>query len=318
MRLPVFRCFALGCGVAVMTLAGCGGPASPGAPPAQSGVLERIASHSWMAPDAKSGALLYVSDAKSNEVLVYSYPQGEQVGTLSGFGNPRSECVDKAGNVWIADTGGDDVVEFPHGGSQPLVSLDVAGAPAGCSVDPVNGNLAVSGGVSGLTVSIFRHTQHGWGSPTRYLDAAMSAAGFCSYDGSGNLFVDGVDAQGAFALAELRPLKKQLERLNTRQQFKAPGQVGWDGSAIAIEDAGVSPSAIHRFTIGSKGHVTEIGTTTLDGSKSVREFWIGGGTLVGPDQLRDRVGFWNYPDGGQPVTTITNVHAYGAVVSPAQ
>lgn len=317
MRLPVFRCFALGCGVAVMAFAGCGGPASPGAPPVQSNVLERIASHSWMAPQAKSGALLYVSDARSNDVLVYSYPQGEQVGTLSGFGNPRSECVDSAGNVWIADTGGDDVVEFAHGGSQPLVSLDIAGSPAGCSVNPVNGSLAVSGGVSGLSVSVFRHTVHGWGSPTRYDDSAMSAPGFCSYDAAGNLFVDGLDAQGAFALAELRPLKKRLEALKMKEQFKAPGQVDWDGSALAIEDAGVSPSVIHRFSISS-GHVTETGSTTLDGSKSVREFWIGGGTLVGPDQLRDRVGFWKYPDGGSPVTTITNVHAYGAVVSPAQ
>ncbi len=318
MRLAVFRCFALACGAGVMTLAGCGSVATTGAPPVQSDILSRIASHSWMASKAQSGALLYVSDVKSNNVFVYSYPQGEQVGTLSGFGSPRSECVDPAGNVWIADTGGDDVIEFPHGQSQPIVSLNIAGAPTGCSVNPVNGNLAVSGGVSGLTVSVFRRTQHGWGSPVRYFDSGMAAAGFCGYDASGDLFVDGVDAQGAFALGELRPKRPRIEPLKTAQPFKAPGQMEWDGTNLAIEDADVSPTVVYRFSIGPTGHLKKIGSTTLDGSKSVRDFSITGSTLVGPDQLRDRIGLWNYPDGGSPVTTITNVHAYGAVVSPAQ
>src|SRR5581483_3687913 len=187
MRLAVFRCSALVCGLGAMTLAGCG--ATTGALPVKSDVLSRIASHSWMSPQSQSGALLYVTDAKSNDVLVYSYPQGEQVGTLGGFGSPRSECVDAAGDVWIADTGGDNVIEFPHGGSKPVASLDIAGTPTGCSVDPVNGNLAVSGGVSGLTVSVFRRTQHGWGSPMRYNDPDITAAGFCGYDAAGDLFV---------------------------------------------------------------------------------------------------------------------------------
>ena len=318
MRLPVSRCFAFACSAAVLTLAACSGATPSGVPSAPNAVLERIASHSWMAPEAQSGDLLYVSDAKTDTVVVYSYPGGKKVGTLSGFASPRSECADRAGNVWIADTGGDDVVEFAHGASQPTALLDLAGPPAGCSVNPVNGNLAVSGGVSGLTVSVFRRTAHGWGEPRRYNDASIVAAAFCGYDAAGDLFVDGADAQGAFVLGELRPKKHQLERLQIGRQFKAPGQVDWDGNELAIEDAGVSPTVVHRFSIGDSGHLKQTATVTLEGSKSIRDFSIDGGTLIGPDQLRDLIGFWNYPDGGSPVTTISNVRAYGAVISPAQ
>jgi hypothetical protein len=56
-----------------------------------------------MAPEAKRNELLYVSDYsspyRSNDVLVYSYPQGKLVGKLTGFTEPAGECVDSAGNV---------------------------------------------------------------------------------------------------------------------------------------------------------------------------------------------------------------------------
>lgn len=317
MRLPVFGCLAFGCCLAVISLTGCGGPAAPGALPVQSDVLGRIASRSWAAPEAKSGTLLYVTDVKSSDVAMYSYPAGKLVGTLSGFGSPRGECVDAAGDVWIADAGGDDVIEFPHGSSQPVYALNTQGAPVGCSVNPVNGNLAVSGGVSGVMLSVFRRTQHGWGSPVRYGDSAMSAAAFCAYDAAGNLFLDGVATHGGFALAELRPQGRRLAPLKMSQPIQAPGQMEWDGSALAIEDAGATPSVVYRFSVGGSG-LTKIGSTTLNGSKNVHQFWIDGSTLVGPDPKRDRIGFWNYPGGGQPTTTIANIHAYGAVVSPSQ
>lgn len=323
MRLPVLGCFAFGYGVAVTILTGCGSPGVPGTPqlanaaPNQRAVLERIARRSWVAREAKSSALLYVTDTKSNDVLLYSYPAAKHVGTLSGFGSPRSECVDAAGDVWIADTGGDDVIEFPHGSKQPLYALDTPGAPLGCSVDPVNGNLAVSGGVDGVLVSVFRRTQHGWGSPVRYEYSGMATGAYCGYDAAGDLFVDGVDAQGAFTMAELRPGVKRLAGLKIDQTLKAPGQIQWDGSALAIEDAGVTPSVVYQFSVGT-GALTKTGSTTLLHSKSIRQFWIGGSTLIGPDPLRDQIGFWNYPNGGSPATTISAVHAYGAVVSPAQ
>ncbi|MBV9333286.1 MAG: hypothetical protein JO146_04710, partial [Candidatus Eremiobacteraeota bacterium] len=52
----------------------------------------------------------------------------------------------------------------------------------------------------------------------------------------------------------------------------------------------------------------------LAGTKSVRQFWIEGSQIVGPD-FDAAVGIWKYPAGGNPVQTITGVRGYGAAVS---
>jgi hypothetical protein len=270
-----------------------------------------------MAPEAKSADLLYVT-AKTGDVLVYGYPGGKPVGTLTGFGDPRGACVDTAGNVFIADAGADDVVEFAHGGTQPIAALDTSGPPLGCSVDSVTGSLAASGGVSGVAVTVFRKTQRGWSTPNRYVDDAMSVPGFCGYDGNGNLFVDGVAAKsGTFALALLRPRARKLTPVAVHQTIAAPGQVQWDGAALAIGDAKASPAVAYRFSVG-RNAVKEIGAVTLDGSGPMHQFWIQGGTLIGPDPRHGSVKFWNYPAGGAPSQTIMSSNAFGAVVSPAQ
>jgi hypothetical protein len=312
MSLLELRRGALGwCAVAAL-LAGCSGGASPLALPG--------ASRTWMASDAKSGDLLYVTDLKTDAVLVYSYPQGKQVGTLGDeFGAPRSECADTKGNVWIADTEGEDVVEYAHGGTTPIVALNINGPPTGCSVDPTTGSLAVSGGVNGVVLSIFRPTKHGWGSPRRLLDTAMDTPAFCAYDAQGNLFLDGRDKAGgnAFLFYELRKGAKSFTKVKLGKTIKLPGQVQWDGTSLAVEDAGLSPSPVYRFTIsGRSGKLA--GTTILRKSRFVRQFWIAGSTLVGPDPAHHAVGFWNYPAGGSPAQSITNVNAYGAAVSVAQ
>jgi hypothetical protein len=57
---------------------------------------------SWMSPDGMKKALLYVSDQKTDDVYVYSYPAGKLVGTLTGFATPYGQCTDKSANVATA------------------------------------------------------------------------------------------------------------------------------------------------------------------------------------------------------------------------
>jgi hypothetical protein len=52
---------------------------------------------------ASAGALLYVTDARTHGVVIFTDPGGKLVGTLTGFTNPQGECVDAAGDVWIVD-----------------------------------------------------------------------------------------------------------------------------------------------------------------------------------------------------------------------
>ena len=38
---------------------------------------------------------LYISDAGTNDVVVYRYPSGTEAGVLTGFDEPQGECVDR-------------------------------------------------------------------------------------------------------------------------------------------------------------------------------------------------------------------------------
>jgi hypothetical protein len=310
-------CRWFGACAALAMLAAChGSPAQSGALPNVVRSAELGKSVSWMAPEAASEDLLYLSDVVANDVKVYSLRKGDLAGTLTAFGKPRSECADEAGNVWIADIEGRDVVEYPHGGTKPIASLDTFGVRLGCSVDSTGHYLAVAGGISGTIVSIYHAGLHGrWSKPTRYTDSAIRIPYFCGYDSNGNLFIDGLTKSkaGRFALVELPRRSRTFESIAVSQAIDTPGQVQWDGKDLAIGDSGVAPSVAYRFSIIGR-NATEVGTTTLDGTVSVRQFWIAGGTLVGPDFTRD-AGFWRYPAGGAPIKTIARVHGYGAAVS---
>jgi hypothetical protein len=316
----LFRALSLCAAAAV--IAGCGGPQTPfggpGAMPQGAAASTLARGRSWMAPEAKNGDLLYVSDPKTKDVYVYSYPQARLVGTLSGFGEPRSECADAAGDVFIADVVAYDVVEYAHGGTKPIAALSTPGRPTGCSVDPVRGSLAVSGGVNGIVLTIFRYSSHHqWRAQHTYTDASLRSASFCGYDDKGNLFMDGRSHSGAFVLVELPHGGTSLATIALNATIESPGQVEWDGTDLAVGDAGAAPSVIDRFSIsGSSG--TKAGSTQLGGSKEVAQFWIEGADVIGPDFEKNDVGFWSYPAGGSPTKTIGGVYGYGATVSVAK
>ena len=68
---------------------------------------------------------------------------------LSDSNSPYGECVDKAGDVFVADFGGNTgtpaILEYAHGGTKPIATLSDPGYyPESCSIDPTTGNLAVT------------------------------------------------------------------------------------------------------------------------------------------------------------------------------
>ena len=123
-----------------------------------------------MEPDAKRGRLLYLSDAGTNDVVVYRYPSLVEAGVLTGFDEPQGECVDKAGNVWITNSLVSNVLEYAHGGTTAIATLSDRGQyPVGCSVDEKSGTLAVSNiATRRKTAAAFRST------PTRLAPRRLS------------------------------------------------------------------------------------------------------------------------------------------------
>ncbi|MGC1987046.1 MAG: hypothetical protein WA668_16800 [Candidatus Cybelea sp.] len=169
---------ALSVGALVALLAGCGGSQPPiGAP----GAMPQRAAVAAYAKKSTSGKLLYASETEESEVLVFSYPQGGLVETLTGFSEPPwFICSDGAGNIFVPTTdlkSPGHIYEFAHGGSQPIETLTDPGPgyATSCSVDPTTGNLAVA---NQSNVAIY---PEGQGIPTIYKTTDFGAED-CAYD----------------------------------------------------------------------------------------------------------------------------------------
>jgi hypothetical protein len=208
--------YALCSCVATAMLAGCGGSQPPvGAPgampqrPAQQGLgVQRPAAEaqqrngaSWLAPEAKHRDLLYVPDYNYSVVGVYSYPDAKPLGDLKVTA-PYGVCSDKNGNVFIASAARgqssvSQIFEYPHGGTTPIATLqDPNAEPAGCAIDPSTGNLAVANvytqGTQNGDVVVYSGAT---GSPVSYSVPNINQAVFCTYDASGNLYVEGANTR---------------------------------------------------------------------------------------------------------------------------
>ena len=162
---------------------------------------ERSAGRSapWMQSLANGGDLLYVSDNGTGNVYVFLYPSGVLSGTLTGLGGPVGECVDRAGDVWIGTQTPPEMIEYSHGGTTPIATLnDNTGVPVGCAVDPTTGNLAVG---NSDNVAIYTNAR---GNPT-YTDSDLGSFTNCTYDKTGDLFVDGDSSTIIAKLAKVVP-----------------------------------------------------------------------------------------------------------------
>lgn len=271
---------------------------------------------SWIAPDAKRQNLLYVSDAATFYVDFYSYPKGVLKGQITDLnGEPHGLCVDKAGDVFVPVGGGQDILEYAHGGTSPIKTLSDPGYyPWGCSVDPTTGNLAVTNKRKqysyGGNVLVYKNAS---GTPRTYTDPELPGPWFAGYDDKGNLFVDGQNVGGQFGFAELPRGKNKFTNITLNQSISVPGGVQWDGTHVAVVDQQASPSVIYQFIIsGSNG--TEVGSTTLNNSVNLFQFWIQGGRVISPQGTT--VEIYDYPAGGQRIQTIYNLgDAVGATVS---
>ncbi len=328
---------ALGVIGSALLLAGCGGGSGGGSTAsAQNPLLPSTATHlgqtnaadSWMAPEATSEDLLYVSDS-DGVVDVFSYPAGKLVGVLKGFASPAGLCSDPDGNVFVTDQNNLRVLKYRHGGKKSIATLnDFGHFPFGCAVDPGTKNVAVANYTNQLSVggpgsiSVF---DGGKGVPHSYQDAAFNAYLFCSYDNQGNLFVDGADSGSYHTLfAELAKGSSTLNSVTLNQTIGFPGGVQWDGKYMAVQDA--ASHTIYRFSLsGSSG--TSMGTVHIKGDKStlLAQFWIDGNTVLMPwstnPRLARSVGFWPYTKGGNKTQSFTVAHAtelVGVTVSLAK
>jgi hypothetical protein len=309
------RALAVCLGSALCT--GCG--AQQASAPTMLLPAARSAGHPWMASNTSSSDLLYVSGACGG-ICVFTYPGGTLVQQLSDSNSPLGECVDKAGDVFVADFGFEAtpaILEYAHGGTSPIATLSDPGYyPESCSIDPTTGNLAVTN--DGGPIAIYAGAK---GDPTYYTDSKADLFGFCAYDDKGNLFVDGeYVGSGNYALVEMPKGSYTFKSIRLESPPSFWYDIQWAGKYLALAD---SPTVIYHVAIsGAKG--TVIGSTLLNGPVSgiEVEFWIQGKTIVEPygtGDLPDEIGFWRYPTGGKlrKKIDVSQSELFGTVVSPA-
>ena len=336
---------------AAVLAGGCSG----GAPPASSSALDlRVAGTnslglvperhfnrraSWMLPGAKQQWLIYVSDGASGTVDVYNYRSktGKLYGQLTGLNFPYGQCIDGAGNVYVVDNGTAEVYEFAHGGTTPIATVaDQFGYPTGCSVNPKNGDMAItnfdslSSGGGGVVIASGGLS----GKQTNYSGTALYRAFPPGYDPAGNLFVQGTDYSGVPSFQELPAGKKAFKPLNGLA-VGFPGSVAWDGKYLTATDQNYRfnyTTMIYRITVTS-GEVKIAGKTELTDScypyhnwmVAIQPFVTGMGdkqnvVVAGNLNCPNRENYFSYTKGGNPTRSIDPSIApkapYGQVVSP--
>jgi sugar lactone lactonase YvrE len=145
--------------IAVALLAGCGGSQPPIAAPGAMPQNQTSATYthgerggSWMLPEAKSNALLYVVnfDPAYNDVTIYhakaTHPS--PIGTIAdGLFEPAGDCIDRYGTLYVTNIPGSSlgwVSVYPIGQTKPSRMIrDGINIPIFCAID-ANGNLWVA------------------------------------------------------------------------------------------------------------------------------------------------------------------------------
>ena len=310
---------ALSIGGALALLVGCGGSQPPIGTPGAMLQTSAIATHagrgrSWMLPEAKNSDLLYISTS-AGTVDVYDYNSRIQVGSLTGFENPGGECVDKTGDIWITNSDASNVLEYAHGGTTPMQTINTNGHPFGCSVD-ANGDLALAVTPNG-NVSKIQIFKVGSLNGAIYHDTHCDPLWTPGYDINGNLSFEGEQlSQYSYKInvCELPAGSTSVRRVEFNKKIRGLGGIMWDGKYVTLVDTtnGIH-TAIYQATEGLFGKLTLVGTTQLTDTAcndtTIRQIFIvgkyntpinnaqGHQVLGGNQTCYNDFDGWSYPQG---------------------
>ncbi len=299
-------------------------------PHALSSLREKSPGRSWLSPAAKkSKALLYVADDATYPATVdlYDYKSGAMLGRSSGIGYLLyGMCSDKAGNAYVTDFDTGNVYEIEHATTTVIDSWNSNGEPIGCSVNPRNGDLAVTNfydfgspsGTGGVMV-------YPGGGPSGTDYPGPGYLWPAGYDRHGNLF-----AQGNYAgqcanpcLAEL-PAGANTWSLLTVSGAKIyfPAAVEWDGKYLGVgdqEDGGEPKSVIYQMSV-KNGTATVANSVVPSSGCTAGSLDIGqwayyarkpndlpvkhATQMAAPSSCDSSIDTWKYPAGGDPAGEI--------------
>jgi hypothetical protein len=305
--------------VAVALLAACGGSQPPIGASLDSAAMAAAAK-------ASKGDILYVSGGSVLTPIAYlfSYPKHKRLGTLAGAG-PSGLCSDVAGDVFFINyntsANNSTIYEYAHGGTTPIAMLSDPGAGVGCSVNPINEDLAVA------NQSDSTNSDHGYGdlavysqgkeAPTIYRLSGYGTFFYPGYDNAGNLFATAHTASGGPFLVGLQSGGGALESISVNVELQdntsLHPSVQWDGTHITVSSespSGAGGVKVYRLSV-SGSTATVVGKTilTTNVNRHRGQSWIAGNKIIGINYDRGDgyVCFWPYPQGGKPQSCSTGI-----------
>lgn len=256
-------------------------------------------------PEAHKARLLYVTNFSSNVVAVVDYPSGNRLQSLTGFTNPQGICADASDhNVFIANTGGENVLEYAYGASSPKATyLDAGEFPVECSIDPKTGNLAIADIFSPTTglgaATICTKPTH---CKTYVQPGGLLEAYSIAYVGNGDLYVGGQGSSG-FQMVYL-PAGGSVWK--TVSSGAVSGTMQWDGKYLAVAQAQTSGSSfIYRCeALGTKLACDDRRVKLLEWNGAAFFIKYGDRGVVGVSNSTGAVLTWRYPAGGEPTKSM--------------
>lgn len=334
-RPSLLRCLLFGCALAAWT--GCAGCVQMPAAAPQADAVARTLSmplvrdlqvpphrdrgRSWMLPEARHKSILvYSGDWTTDDVDVYDYPSGKQVGSLAGFDEPYGGCVDAKGDVFVVNFGNGTAVEYAHGGTTILNTYSPGGEPIGCSVDKKGDVAVTSFSPGGVTVYAGGNSSDG----TSYSDGLSCEYQWqMGYDNKGNLI--GVGQRSQITICALLAGATSETTLSTQGiTIYTSGGTMWDGKYIALtdqtandqHDTGIVEASLSGTTL--TGHGEAIVGDKCNDEDDVNPFILGkrntpinkrqGTLVVGTTpscSYAAGIYFWHYPQGGNPYGSFT-------------
>jgi len=269
---------------------------------------------------------LFFSDFNGGFVSIFN-TKGKQLAQITGLVNPQALAIDSKGNLYIANTGGSDILVYapPYTKVKKTIS-DSGQYPVGISVLNNGEFIAVSnifttGGGAG-SVTIYKNGKQ----VANVTSSSFAKAYFCGFDAKGNLYVDGLNSSALPVVGRIVKATtggKTLTTLTTGNTISFPGDVVVTTKGkIAIGDQ--NAASIYTYNPPKAGSLgSPIATTALTGSGDAvtfaltstdKDLWVA-------DAVNLNAAEYAYPKGGSAITTVTIPGAslpIGAAVSPAQ
>jgi len=282
-----------------------------------------------LSPAAAKTRKLFFASTGGYAVLVFSLPSMILKATLSGFAQPQGLCTDAKGDVWVANTGTNQMIELSHAGVVINTIDDAYGHPVGCAVDPASGNLAVtniydfSGGGHILVYTSPSSPPKLLQNPAQYHNF------FAAYGPKSTLWVSGLTSSGSkFILSKCNTSSCTTVNL-TGGTLYFPGAVQRDTARhqwVIFDQSCNNTTAACSYPVSSNG---TLGSPTIYTNSSGGQvcdlvqaaLTQNGTTVLGGDyeycgRSTNEFDVWAYPAGGSPTNFNSNPdNPLGAAIS---